>query len=83
MDNEQQRIGVVAIVVSDKTAVPEVQTVLSAHGAIIVGRMGIPDHESGKNVIALIVKGSVEQVSALSGALGRIDGVSAKSMLTK
>lgn len=82
MDNEQ-RIGVVAIVVSDKNAVPQVQTVLSAHGAIIVGRMGIPDHESGKNVIALIVKGSVEQISALSGALGRIDGASAKSLLTK
>ena len=82
MDNEQ-RIGVVAIVVSDKNAVPQVQTVLSAHGTIIVGRMGIPDHESGKNVIALIVKGTVEQVSALSGALGRIDGASAKSLLTK
>ncbi len=82
MDNEQ-RIGVVAIVVSDKNAVPQVQTVLSAHGTIIVGRMGIPDHESGKNVIALIVKGTVEQVSALSGALGRIDGASAKSLMTK
>ena len=48
MDNEQ-RIGVVAIVVSDKNAVPQVQTVLSVHGTIIVGRMGIPDHESGKS----------------------------------
>ncbi len=82
MDNEQ-RIGVVAIVVSDKNAVPQVQNVLSVYGAIIVGRMGIPDHESGKNVIALIVKGKVEQVSALTGALGRIDGVSAKSLMTK
>ena len=45
--------------------------------------MGIPDHESGKNVIALIVKGSVEQISALTGALGRIANVQAKSMLTK
>lgn len=82
MDNEQ-RIGVVAIVVTDKNAVPQVQNVLSVYSAIIVGRMGIPDHESGKNVIALIVKGTVEQVSALSGALGRIDGASAKSLLTK
>lgn len=77
------RIGVVAIVVTDKSAVPAVQNVLSAHGGIICGRMGVPDHETGKNVIALIVKGSVEQVSALTGAVGRINGVSAKSLLSK
>lgn len=77
------RTGVVAIVVSDSQSVPHVQSVLTAHGNVICGRMGIPDHESGKNVIALIVKGTVEQISALTGALGRIDNVQAKSMLTK
>ena len=79
----EQRIGVVAIVVTDKTAVPQVQSVLTVHGDITSGRMGIPDHETGKNVIALIVKGTVEQISALSGALGRLNGVSAKSLLSK
>lgn len=79
----EQRTGVVAVIVTNKTAVPAVQSVLSAHGEIICGRMGVPDHETGKNVIALIVKGSVEQVSALTGALGRIDGVEAKSLLGK
>lgn len=77
------RTGVVAIVVSDSNSVPQVQTALTNHGSIICGRMGIPDHESGKNVIALIVKGTVEQISALTGALGRIPSVQAKSMLTK
>ncbi len=77
------RVGVVAIVVSDTQSVPQVQSVLTAHHEVIQGRMGIPDRESGKNVIALIVKGGVEQISALTGALGRIVGVSAKSMLTK
>ena len=72
-----------AIVVSDAQSVPQVQSVLSSHGQIICGRMGIPDHQTGKNVIALIVKGSVEQISALTGALGRIANVQAKSMLTK
>ncbi len=79
----ENRIGVVAIVVNDVASVAQVQNVLSNHGAIICGRMGIPDHESGKNVISLIVKGSVERISALTGALGRIANVQAKSMLTK
>lgn len=77
------RTGVVAIVVSDSQSVPQVQTVLTNHSGVICGRMGIPDHDSGKNVIALIVKGTVEQISALTGALGRIANVQAKSMLTK
>ena len=77
------RTGVVAIVVSDSNSVPQVQSALTNNGSIICGRMGIPDHESGKNVIALIVKGTVEQISALTGALGRIPSVQAKSMLTK
>ena len=78
-----ERTGVVAIVVSDAQSVPQVQSVLSSHGQIICGRMGIPDHQTGKNVIALIVKGSVEQISALTGALGRIANVQAICMLTK
>lgn len=77
------RTGVVAVVVSDAQSVPQVQTVLTNHSSVICGRMGIPNHDSGKNVIALIVKGSVEQISALTGALGRIVNVQAKSMLTK
>lgn len=76
------RTGAVAIVVTSKSAAVEVQTVLSAYGDIIVGRMGVPNHQTGRNVIALIVEGSVEKISAMTGNLGRIDGVTAKSVLT-
>lgn len=76
------RTGAVAIVVTNKSAAVEVQTVLSAYGDIIVGRMGVPNHQTGRNVIALIVEGSVEKISAMTGNLGRIEGVTAKSVLT-
>ena len=76
------RTGAIAIVVTQKSAAVALQTVLSSFGDIIVGRMGVPDHQTGRNVIALIVEGSVEQISALTGSLGRIDGVTAKSVLT-
>lgn len=76
------RTGAVAIVVTSKSSAVEVQTVLSAYGDIIVGRMGVPNHQTGRNVIALIVEGSVEKISAMTGNLGRIDGVTAKSVLT-
>lgn len=79
MDN---RIGVVAIVVTDKNAVRDVQTVLTKFGDIIVGRMGVPNRTTGRNVIALIVEGQVDRISALVGNLGRIENVVAKSVLT-
>lgn len=80
--NTMVRTGAVAIVVTSKSAAVEVQTVLSAYGDIIVGRMGVPNHQTGRNVIALIVEGSVEKISAMTGNLGRIEGVTAKSVLT-
>lgn len=79
MDN---RIGVVAIVVADKCAVSQVQAALTNFGEIIVGRMGVPNHKTGRNVIALIVEGAVDKISALVGNLGRIQHVTAKSVLT-
>lgn len=79
MDN---RTGVVAIVVTDKSAVSQVQSVLTDFGEIIVGRMGVPNRNTGRNVIALIVEGQVDRISALVGKLGRIVNVTAKSVLT-
>lgn len=77
------RTGVVAIVIEgDRSVSVSVQEILSAHGDVIVGRMGVPDKESGENVIALIVKGSVEEISALTGKLGRLKSIQVKSALT-
>ena len=79
MDN---RTGVVAIVVTDKNAVSAVQGVLTVFGDIIAERRGVPNHKTGRNVIALIVEGQVDRISALVGNLGRIANVTAKSVLT-
>lgn len=79
MDN---RTGVVAIVVTDRNSVANVQAVLTDFGDVIVGRMGVPNHITGRNVIALIVEGQTDRISALTGNLGRIANVTAKSVLT-
>ncbi len=76
-----KRIGVVGIVVSgDKGTVLEMQKVLSDFGDIIVGRMGVP--RPHVNTIALIVEGEQERLSALTGRLGRLEGLNVKSALT-
>ncbi|MGN0791100.1 MAG: TM1266 family iron-only hydrogenase system putative regulator [Christensenellales bacterium] len=77
-----KRIGVIGIVVEDRSVVSDVQNLLSEFSEIILGRMGIPDRESGISAISLIVKGSVEEISALTGKLGKIRNISVKSALT-
>ncbi|HOC06433.1 MAG: TM1266 family iron-only hydrogenase system putative regulator [Bacillota bacterium] len=77
------RIGVVGIVIEDRTSVPEVNSILSAHGDIIVGRMGIPYRNRDVAVISLIVDGTTDAIGSLTGKLGGVKGVLVKSALTK
>ena len=78
-----KRIGIVGIVIEDLSCVERVNSVLHEHAGLIVGRMGIPYRERGVFVISLIVDGSNDQFSALTGKLGRIPGATVKSMVTK
>ena len=76
-----KRIGVIGIVIKgDRVVAVEMQKVLGEFGDIIIGRMGVPRPEA--NVISLIVEGSVERVSALTGRLGKFHDLSVKSALT-
>ena len=76
-----KRIGVVGIVLrGDKAIAVEMQKVLSDFADIIIGRMGVPREEA--NAIALIVEGTQERISALTGKLGRFESLSVKSAIT-
>ena len=76
-----KRIGVVGIVFKgNRETVMEMQNVLSDFADIIVGRMGVPRKEA--NAIALIVEGSPERISALTGRLGKFPEIAVKSALT-
>lgn len=77
-----KKIGIVGIIITDRSMAVEVQRVLSDSGDIIIGRMGVPDKANGVNAIALIVEGSNEEISVLTGRLGRLDAVSVKSAVT-
>ena len=77
-----KKIAIVGVIITNRTIVPEVQSVLSDFGDIIIGRMGVPDKANGINAIALIVEGENEQLSAMTGKLGRLDSVSVKSAVT-
>ncbi|MBO4694921.1 MAG: CopG family transcriptional regulator [Clostridia bacterium] len=76
-----KKIGVVGIVITQKNKeeILAMQAVLGEFSDIIVGRMGIPREDV--NAIALIVEGTVERISALTGKLGKFENISVKSAL--
>jgi len=78
------RIGVIGIVIEGNREIArEVQNILSEYGDIIVGRMGIPDKVNNISCISVVVKGTNEEISALTGKLGKLPNISVKSALTK
>ncbi len=80
MDN---RIGVVAIIVENEDSVQKVNSILSSYSDLVVGRMGVPYKEKKVRVISIIVDGTTDLIGAMTGKIGRIDGVTVKSALTK
>lgn len=80
----EKRIGVIGIVVENREETAgKLNEILSRHGDIIVGRMGIPYRERGLSVISLIVDGTTDDIGSLTGQLGALPGVKVKSALTK
>ena len=79
----ENRISVVTIIVADKAAVPQVNACLHEYGGHIIGPLGVPYGEKGVSVICVIMDAPGTTVSALSGKLGMISGVSSKTVTAK
>ncbi len=80
----EKRLGVIGIVIEDRKAMAaRVNQILSQHGEIIVGRMGVPYKDRQVAVIALIVDGSTDELGSLTGKLGMMKGIKVVSALTR
>jgi len=79
-----RRIGVVSVIVADRAAqAGKVNDVISQFGDIVIGRMGLPYRARGVHIIALIIDGTTDEVGALTGKLGALEGVTVKASLMK
>ena len=78
----EKNVAVVAIIVSDLSAIEKVNSLLSSFREDIIGRMGIP-HRNGVNVISVAMESDKETINSLSGKLGMINGVKSKVLIAK
>ena len=76
----ETRVAVVAIIVREAESVAALNDLLHQYGAYIVGRMGVPYRERGVNIISVAMDAPASVISALSGKIGRLHGVTAKTV---
>jgi putative iron-only hydrogenase system regulator len=79
----EKRIGSVLILLQDKEAAPQVNSIISSHSSVIIGRQGLPVNNATSGIISLVLEGTTDQIGSLTGQLGRLQGVEVKSVVLK
>ena len=82
--SDEKRIGFVGIIIDNpKRLCTEVNEILSMFGELILARTGLPYRAKGISVITLVVEATTDEVGALTGRLGALEGVSVKSGMSR
>lgn len=76
----ETRVAIIGIIVENSESVTALNAILHEYGMYIIGRMGIPYHARGINIISVAVDAPQNVISALSGKIGRLSGISAKTV---
>lgn len=79
----EKRIAVIGIIIEDLNVSEKVNDILHEYSSIIIGRMGVPYKEKNISVISVIVDAPADVISAVTGKLGKINGVYVKSAISK
>ena len=79
----ETRIALVGIIVENGEMAEKINAVLHEYSRYIIGRMGLPYRERGVSIISIVLDAPSPVISALSGKLGMLEGVSAKTLTAK
>ena len=77
------RVSVISIIIKDEEAAVTVNELLHEYRNYIVGRMGIPYRQREVSIISVVLDAPGDVTSSLSGKLGMLKGVSAKTLTAK
>lgn len=75
----ESRIAVIGVIIEDMDSVTKLNDILHDYRDYIVGRMGIPYHKRNVNIISIAIDAPQDEISALSGKIGKLTGISAKT----
>lgn len=75
----ETRVAVISIIIENSDSVQQMNEILHSYGDYIIGRMGIPYRVKGINIISIAIDAPQDVISALSGKIGKLKGVSSKA----
>lgn len=75
----ETRVALVGIIVEDEDSVEKLNEILHEFGNYIIGRMGVPYRARDINIISIAVDAPADEISAMTGKIGNLPGVSAKT----
>ena len=79
----ETRIAVIGIIVEKMDSAGKVNEILHQYNTYIIGRMGLPYREKQVNIISVVLDAPADIISAVSGKLGRLPGVSSKALYSR
>lgn len=79
----QTRVAIVSIIVEKFDNIEEFNSILHEYSEYIIGRMGVPYRKKEISVISIALDAPQDIINALSGKLGRLEGITAKTLLSK
>jgi len=77
------RVALIGIIVEDTASADELNALLHHYREYIIGRMGVPYDKKKISIISVAIDASQDIISALSGKLGALNGVSTKTIYAK
>lgn len=73
-------MAIISIIVENQSSVERLNSLLHDYCKYIIGRMGIPYHEKNIHIISIAIDAPQDIISALSGKIGRLPGISTKTI---
>ena len=83
MENNETRVALLSIIVENPDSVSKINEILHSASDFIIGRMGVPYRQKNISIISVAIDAPLNVINTVSGKLGRLEGVSAKTVYSK
>ncbi|MBQ4401414.1 MAG: iron-only hydrogenase system regulator [Synergistaceae bacterium] len=79
----ETRVSVMSIIVENTKSIEALNATLHEYRDCVIGRMGLPYRPKNINIISIALDAPQDVISALSGKIGNLDGVSVTIAFSK
>ncbi len=76
----ETRVALLAVIVREEESVAALNALLHQYSGHIIGRMGVPYRARGVNIISVAMDAPADAISALSGKIGKLKGITVKAV---